>query len=156
MSCVADLPLIKHTHIHTHYKLLWYLEKVKQGGQEKELMCVKMMHTVCVRCTLEVYSALIDLKLMANSWSVFFRSLWGGNWRVVQWDDLAWAGWQRAWEKKFITTQQFPVEFVNFNLLKMQKKSLPGCLPVIDTSFHFLPVTEIYFLLSLKWLYLTN
>ncbi len=51
MSCVADLPLMKHTrHAHT----LCSLEKVKEGGKEEELgVCDERMYSiVCVRCTL--------------------------------------------------------------------------------------------------------
>lgn len=53
------------------------LKKVKEGEKEKELdMCEEDAYSMCeVHSGLEVYKALIDLKPMANGWSVFFRSL---------------------------------------------------------------------------------
>lgn len=57
--------------------LLCSLEKVKEGGKEEELDVreERMYSMFEVHSGLEVYKALIDLKLMANGWSAFFRSL---------------------------------------------------------------------------------
>lgn len=59
------------------HMFLCSLEKVKEGGKEEELdVCEERMYSMSeVHSGLDVYKALIDLRLMANGWSVFFRSL---------------------------------------------------------------------------------
>lgn len=140
-SCVADLTLIKHTvYRHTACTHLCVLEWKWKRKKRKGCLCVKMMHTVCVRCTLEVYRALIALKSLVNGCRFCLRGLWGVNWSVVQWDFLS------RMAKDFpphssCSKNIYRIYFVSVNVLKIQSTSVP---------VHCIFSNPFYFLLSLS------